>query len=64
MTDSRIILHIGEGGVQSTLFSIFNQCYLISSPNKLKMCHTIKQLYIRNIMPKHEIHSEEILQSI
>ena len=28
--------------------------YFISSPNKLKICHTIKQLYIHNIMPKHE----------
>ena len=45
---------IGEGGIQSTLFCIFNHCYFISSPNKLKFCHTIKQLYIHNIMPKHE----------
>ena len=45
---------IGEGGVQSTLFCIFNHCYFISSLNKLKICHTIKQLYIHNIMPKHE----------
>jgi len=45
----------GEGGVQSTFFCIFNHCYFISSPNKLKICHTIKQqLSIHNIMPKHE----------
>jgi len=43
-----------EGGVQSTLFCIFNHCYFISCLNKLKICHTIKQLYIHNIMPKHE----------
>jgi len=47
-------LYIGEGGVQSTLFCIFNHCYFISSPNNLKICHTIKQLYIHNIMSKHE----------
>jgi len=36
-----------EGGVQSTFFCIFNHCYFISSPNKLKicLCHTIRQLY-------------------
>ena len=45
---------VGEGGVQSTLFCIFNHCYFNSSPNKLKICHTIKQFYIDNIMPKHE----------
>jgi len=45
---------VGEGGVQSPLFCIFNHCYFISSPNKLKICHTMKQLYIHNIMPKHE----------
>jgi len=44
----------GEGGVQSTLFCIFNHCYFISSPNKLKICHTRKQFYTHNIMPKHE----------
>jgi len=47
-------LRLGEGGVQSTIFCIFNHCYFISSPNKLTICHTIKQLYIHNIMPKHE----------
>jgi len=25
-----------------------------SSPNELKTCHTMKQLNIHNIMPKHE----------
>jgi len=45
---------IGEDGVQSTLFCIFDHCYFVSSPNKLKICHTVKQLYIHNIMPKHE----------
>ena len=50
-----ILLHYtGEGGVKSTLFCILNHCYFISSPNKFKICHTIKQLYIHNIMPKHE----------
>ena len=44
---------VGEGGVQSTLFCIFSDCYFISSSNKLKLCHTIKQLYVNNIMPKH-----------
>jgi len=34
-------------------FCIFNHSYFISSPNKLKICHT-KHLYIHNIMPKHE----------
>jgi len=48
---------VREGGVQSTLFCIFNHCYFISSQNKLKICHTIKQLYIHNIMPKHENNS-------
>jgi len=38
-------------------FCIFDHCYFISSPNKLKICHTIKQLYIHN-------NSEKILQSI
>jgi len=33
--------HIGQDKVQSTLFCIFNHCYFISSPNKLKICHTI-----------------------
>jgi len=33
-----------EGGVQSTLFCNFNHCYFISCPNKLKICHTVKQL--------------------
>jgi len=28
--------------------------YSISSPNNLKICHTIKELYIHNIMTKHE----------
>jgi len=45
---------VEEDGVQSTLFCIFDHCYFISSPNKLKICHTIKQPYIHNIMPKHE----------
>jgi len=44
----------GEGGVHSTRFCNVNHCYFISSPNKLKTNHTIKQLYIQNIMPKHE----------
>jgi len=44
---------IGEGGVLSTLFCIFNNCYFISSLNKLQICHAIKQLYIHNIMSKH-----------
>jgi len=48
------IFCVGEGGVQSTLFCIFTHCYFISCPNKLKICHTIKQLYINNIMAKHE----------
>jgi len=48
------IFCVGEGGVQSTLFCIFTHCYFISSPSKLKICHTIKQLYINNIMAKHE----------
>jgi len=43
-----------EGGVQSTLFCNFSHCYFISSPNKLKVCHTIKQLYIHNVMLNHE----------
>jgi len=47
-------LILGEGWVESTLFCIFNHYYFISSPNKLKICHTIKQLSIHNIMPKHE----------
>ena len=47
-------LRSGEGGVQPTIFCIFNHCYFISSPNNLKNCHIIKQLYIHNIMPKHE----------
>ena len=46
--------HNRESGVQSTLFCIFDHCYFISSPNKLKICRTIKQLYIHNIMPKHK----------
>jgi len=45
---------IGEDGVQSTLFCIFNHCYFISTPNKLKIWHPIKQLLIHNIMAKHE----------
>jgi len=48
------VCDVGEGGVQSTIFCIFNHCYYISSPNKLKICHTLKQLYIHNIMPKHQ----------
>jgi len=36
------------------LFCIFNHCYFNSNPNKLKIYHTIKKLYIHNIMPKHE----------
>jgi len=44
----------GESWVQSRLFCIFDHCYFISSPNKLKICHTIKQLYIQNIIRKHE----------
>jgi len=45
---------LGEGGVQSTLFCIFNHCYFSSSPKKLKICHRIKQPYTQNIMTKHE----------
>jgi len=45
---------VAEGGVQSTRFCSFDHCYFISSLNKLKICHTIEQLYIHNIMPKHE----------
>jgi len=48
------IFCVGEGGVQSTLFCIFTHCYFISCPNKLKICHTMKQLYINNIMAKRE----------
>jgi len=44
-------MKVGEGGVQSALFYIFNHCYFVSSPNKLKICHTMKKLYIHNIMP-------------
>ena len=40
--------------MQSTLFCIFDHCYFISSPNKLKICHTMKQRHIHNIMPKQE----------
>jgi len=47
-------VQVGEGWVRSILFCIFDHCYFISSPNKLKIYHTIKQLYIHNIMPKHE----------
>ena len=47
-------VYLGEGAVQSTLFCIFNHCHFISSPSKLKICHTIKKLYVHNIMPKHE----------
>ena len=43
-----------EGWLQSTLFCIFNHCYFISSPSKLKTCHAIKQLYIHDIMQKYE----------
>ena len=43
-----------EGGYSRHTFCIFNRCYFISSTNKLKICYTIKQLYIHNIMPKHE----------
>jgi len=50
----KFVYIVGEGGVRSKLFCIFNRCYFISSTNKLKICHTIKQLYIQNIMPKHE----------
>jgi len=49
-----LLRQTGECGVQLTRFCIFNHCYFTSSPNKLKICHTIKQLYIHNIMPKHE----------
>ena len=45
---------VAEGGVQPTFFCFFNHCYFNSSPNKLKICQTVKQLYIYNIMPKHE----------
>jgi len=47
-------LPLEEGGVQSTLFFVFNHSYFISSPNKLKICHTIKQHYTQDITPKHE----------
>jgi len=53
-TITKIAKNSRQGGVQSTLFCIFDHCYSISSPNKLKICHTIKQLYLHNIMPKHE----------
>jgi len=43
---SCVFHQVGEGGVQSTLFYIFNYCYFISSPNKLKFCHKIKKLCI------------------
>jgi len=43
-----------EGGVQSTFFCIFNHYHFISCPNKLKICHIITQLYIQNIMQKHQ----------
>ena len=43
----------GRWGAVDT-FCILNHCSFISSPNKLKFCHTINQLYIQNIMPKHE----------
>ena len=45
---------VGEDGIQSTLKCIFNDCYFISRLNNLKISHTIKQLYIHNLMPKHE----------
>jgi len=45
---------VGGGGWGTVDTCIFNQCYFISSPNKLKICHTIKQLYVHNIMLKHE----------
>ena len=36
---------LGEGGVQSTLFCIFNHCYFISSPNKLNLSLNKATLY-------------------
>ena len=55
-----------EGGVQSTFFCIFNHYHFISCPNKLKICHIIKQLYIENITPKQENKAlqKNFLQSI
>jgi len=54
MSSAPGFIFTGKGGVQSTLSYIFKDCYFISSPNKLKICHTIKQLCIHNIMTKHE----------
>jgi len=53
ITDEESMPYV-EGGVHPTLFCIFNHCYFIFSQNKLNICHTIKQLYIHNFMPKHE----------
>ena len=49
-----VLNKMGKVEVLSTLFCIFNNYYFISSPNKLKICYAIKQLYVHNIMPKHE----------
>jgi len=38
------IVQVREGGVQLTHFCIYNPCYFISSPNKLKICYTKKRL--------------------
>jgi len=43
----------GTWGIVDT-FLHFHHCYFISSPNRLKLCCTVKQLYMHNIMPKHE----------
>ena len=56
-TEDEDAYELGEGRVQLTLFCSFYHCYFISSPNNLKICHTIKQLYIHNIMPNHECNT-------
>jgi len=45
---------MGKVGYSRHFFCIFNHCYFNLSPKKLKICHTIKQLYIHNIVPKYE----------
>ena len=66
--ESRVwrFINVREGGVQSTLFCNFNHCSFVSSPNKLKICHTTKQLYIHNITLNHENNAfqKQYLQSI
>ena len=43
-----------ERWVTVDAFWISNHCYFIPCPNKHKICHIIKQLYIENITPKQE----------